>query len=57
MTIEESILDPQPSAQEEEKWAHRINEGFVIDLIALNEITDRYPNLVKMLEEGIIDEH
>ena len=41
----------------EERWAERLNEGYVVDTVLQDKLLERYPNLRKYLEEKLIDEH
>jgi len=49
-------LNPNPNLNEE-RWAERLNEGYVIDVVLQAELLERYPNLRKYLEEDLIDEY
>jgi len=53
---EDLNLNPDLNLKEE-RWAERINEGYVIDVVLKAELLERYPNLRKHLEEGLIDEY
>jgi len=53
---EDLNLNPDLNLKEE-RWAERLNGGYVIDAVLQDKLLERYPNLRKYLEEGLIDEH
>ena len=41
----------------EERWAERLNEGYVVDVILQAELLERYPNLKRYMDVPLIDEY